>query len=225
IVGGIKKNWWFLRFPENSDITTVADTFNYNLDSMSGIVLGFIKKIRYRLVEGSEDNTDPITFKTEDEFDDLIRDNNRVADDSVSCYTIRPADTSSTNGYIDVYPTPETTGAGTFYIQGFKKMDRLSSDTDETLIPIPSILENYAIAQIERIRGNDKKADYYEGLFYGPPPRAKDRSNLTGIALLEQLQEKSRPTSQPRSFISFRGHGAHNSLYSRVRDDTEEDDE
>lgn len=216
IVYATRRDWWFLKF-EDSTITSTASTYIYNLDTLGGGTAGspsdnfnlpYIDKIRYRYDDGTTDTTYPLKFRTEAEFDILITDNDRQDDDYVNIYTIKPGDSSSINGYIWVYPTPLTTGRGTFYIRGFKKPTTLNDDIDKTLIPIPQMLEYYVMAFIERIRGNDAKADYYESIFRGPAPKEEGRRSLTGIALLEQLQARSQVSGQPRSLWKFRGQKA-----------------
>jgi hypothetical protein len=206
-----------LKFEDPVGIPTATNTFRYNLDTINGGVagtpslattLGYVDTILYRFYDGVTDNKYRLKYLPEVEFDNLISDANRKTNDRVSSYTIRPADSNSKNGYLEVCPTPQTTGYGTFYVKGFNKMPAVDDDVDITPIPIPSILESYVLSYIERIRGNDKKADYYEELFYGPAPTLKDRRRLTGIALLEQLQLRSEPVGQPKSLIRFLGQKA-----------------
>ena len=219
IIYGSKKDWWFLKFDDDG-IAATADDFRYNLDALGGgsagsplIELGFIDRIRYHHDSGAEDITYNLEYKSESEFDDLIKDGNRQGDNHVSCYTLRPGDVSSVNGYLECYPTPVDNGVGTFLVSGYQKPPILEDSVDATPVPIPHILENYAIAVIERIRGNDSKAEYYEELFYGPPPGRQDIRRLTGIALLEQLQERNKPAGQPKSLWRFRGQKAISRLY------------
>ena len=213
IIYGIRKDWWFLKF-EDSTMKTVTSSYQYNLDLIGGGVanapaanftLGYIDKIRFRYNDGTIDTTYPLKFRSENEFDGLIADNLRQTDDNVNIYTLKPGDSSSKNGYAWVYPTPATTDRGTFVIRAFRKFQLLDDDIDTTPLPIPEILENYVISFIERVRGNDAKADYYQDLFYGPPPAKETNRRLTGIALLEQLQARQTPTGQAQSLSRFRG--------------------
>lgn len=229
IISAIRNDWWFLKF-EDSTMKTVASSYQYNLDLIgggsagspaTGFSLGFIDKVRYRYTSGSIDTTYPLKFRSEGEFDMLITDNLRISDDNVNIYTQKPPDSSSKNGYMWVYPTPKTTDIGTFYIRGYKKMEPLNDDIDTTLVPIPQILEYFVMAHIERLRGNEGKADYYEELFYGPPDKAEGRRRLTGIKLLEQLQAQMSPKGQPKQLKRFRGQKAlsryfgNRSIYNR----------
>jgi hypothetical protein len=213
--------WWFLRFTDD-DITTLANTYSYNLDRMNGgtagspnenATLGFIDNIKYHYVSGATDVTYRLAYKDEAEFDNLIADANRTSQEQVTHYTIRPGDSSSKNGYLEVYPTPATASVGTFLVTGYVKPPVLNDDSDRTAVPIPSILENYCISQIERIRGNDTKAEYYEELFYGPAPSKEKYVRLTGITLLEEMNNKRIPRGQPRQLVRFRGQKAVNRLY------------
>lgn len=225
VIGNIRPDWWFLKF-EDSTITTTASTYIYNLDTLGGgtagtpsdsYTLGYIDKVRYRYNDGSTDTTYPLKFRSENEFDLYITDNNRQKDDYVNLYTLKPADSTSVNGYMWVYPTPNTTSRGTFYVRGYRKFTTINDDIDKTAVPIPEIIEHYVIAHIERIRGNDAKADYYEDLFYGPPPATETRRKLTGIALLEQVQNQSRAEGQPKMLWRFRGQKALSRFFGNRR--------
>lgn len=219
IYGRLSKVWWW-RF-EDSTITTTASTSKYNLDSLGsgsslspGITLGTIDLIRYRYNDGSTDITYVLEFKPNIEFFRIIADNKRTDDDNVIYYTLLDPDSSSTNGYFQVYPTPKTTGRGTFHVHGFTSNPTINSVDDKVQIPLPSIIIDFCVGQIERVRGNDTKAAYYEDLFYGPPPQQQDRRRLTGIALLEQLNSRQRhPEGQPRSLVRFNGRRALRRLF------------
>lgn len=221
IIYGIRKDWWFLRWSTDTSITTTQGTFKYNLDLMGGgsagspastHKMGRIKTVKYNFNDGTDNITYQLQYKTEVEFDRLTRDQSRQNDDNVEIYTIRPPDSSSTNGYIEVYPTPDSAN-GTFHIDGYTEPADLDDFGDTSVVPITGILENLAISFVERIRGNDSKAEYYEELFYGPPPSVEDRRRLTGIALLEQLQGQERPAGQPMQLKRFLGQRALGRLY------------
>jgi len=233
-VYGVHKDWWFLRFDEDSSITTTASTKKYNLDLMGGgtagspvasHTLGFIKSVKYHLNDGTVNRKYQLRYKDEIAFDNLDRDQTRQDNDEVIIYTIRPADTSSKNGYIEVYPTPKNTGYGTFIITGYKKMAVLDDVVDSTPVPLPHIIEDAAIAYVNRIRGKEAEAEYYEELFYGPPEKAQGRRRLTGIALLEQLHKQQEPTGQPKSLIRFSGRRAMRRLYGNPMGSTDRDNQ
>ena len=216
IIRGTKDNWWFLK-GENSSTTTTASDSNYALASAIGST-GNLDKILYRYNDGSAtDITYPLKFKTEAEFDMLVTDNDRSDDDDVECYTLKPADSSSDAGYFEVYPTPATTGRGTFIQRYFKQITDLATVSDETVIPFPQILENFAIGQAEAIKGNENKAAIYNGLFYGK--RQEGRRTIqadTGINMLSRMDAfKRRPSGQPLSLKRYRGQRAIQGLYGQ----------
>ena len=180
--------------------------------------LGVLDTVKFRYADGTNDFTYQLEFRSSLEFDDLARNNNEATDDNMLYYTILDGDTSSVNGYLRFFPKPKTTGRGTFYIRGYQTNPIINSIDDKVLVPIPSVLIDYLISQVERVRGNDAKAAYYEELFFGPPPDKKDRTRLTGIALLEQIsQQKRRPEGQPRSLVRFAGHTAMRRLFGNNR--------
>lgn len=219
IIQSRKKDWWFLRI-EDSSITTTQGTFQYNLDTIDGgtagspsIKISSIDTVRYHFNDGSQNIRYHLQWLPEIEFDERIKDVDRENDDNVQYYTIRAGDSSSVNGYIDLYPTPDSTN-GTLDIRAYRKMARLDTVDDTTLVPIPMILIHYAVGQIEKIRGNDAKSEYYEELFFGPSPQEQDRRRLTGIALLEQTNMKKRPSGQPRQFKRFVGRRAMRRMFA-----------
>lgn len=211
VKGRLPRAWWW-KF-EDSTITTTANVNKYNLDTLESatagsptLILDALDTVRYRFNNGQVDNTYPLNFKSDLEFYDLNRDGNALANDDAMVYTILGPDTNSVNGYIQILPTTKTTGVGTLFITGYKVNPTINTVDDKVVIPLPHILIDYGIAQLERVRGNDAKAAYYEDLFFGPPPDQKDRRRLTGIALLEQLNDRQRrPEGQPRSLMNFKG--------------------
>lgn len=212
-----RNDWWFWKRESNGTITTTANTYTYNLDTISERI-DYISDVRFRYYDGTEDYTYPIDIIQDVLFDDRIRDNTRQPDDHIRVGNLVAPDTNSSSGYLRVYPTPKTTGYGSFFIRWYENEDDFQSIVDTTSIPLPSILENYAIAKCERIKGNDKKADAYEGLFYGPPDSLKDRQRLTGIPLLEKMQnDKLRSVGTPRSMKIFIGRRGAQRLYKGSR--------
>ena len=220
IIYAHRQDWWFLRVYNDSSITTAAATATYNLDLLGGgsagspgTKLGFIDLVRYRLSDGSQNVTYALEYKPQVELDYLTRDNNATDDDNVVNYTLLPPDSNSKNGYIKLYPRPKS-AVGTLFIDFYKKPDILNSGDDVVAVPLPSILLDYCIGQIEKIRGNDTKSAYYEELFWGPADKLEGSKRLSGIALLEQLNSAQiRPRGQPRSLINFRGVRAMSKLF------------
>ena len=225
IYGRVPKAWWWRI--EDSTITTVASTDKYNLDTLNSgtagspnINLGTVDLIRYN--NSTSNIIYPLEFKSNIEFYNLVKDNNAQTDDNVISYTLLDPDSSSKNGYFRVFPKPKTT-AGTFYITAFTRQTTIDSVDDSVVIPLPSILIDYGVAMIERVRGNDSKAAYYEELFFGPPPSKQDRQRLTGISLLEQLNARQRhPEGHPRSLMKYLGQKGAARLFgnNRVNNDT-----
>ena len=220
IVYGKRQDWWFLRVYNDSNIATIAATSTYNLDLLGGgsagspgTKLGFLDLVRYRLNDGSVNITYHLKYKSQIDLDALTRDNNATDDDNCIYYTLLPPDGSSKNGYIKLYPRPKTP-VGTLFIDFYRKPLTLNSVDDTIVIPLPSIIIDYCIGQIEKIRGNDAKSAYYEELFWGPPDTQEGRKRLSGIALLEQLNNaQKRPKGQPRSLITFKGVRAMSKLF------------
>ena len=223
IYGRVPKAWWWRI--EDSTITTTASIDKYNLDTLNSgtagspnINLGTVDLIRYQYNDGSTNITYPLEFKSNIEFYNLVKDNNAQTDDNVIAYTLLDPDSSSKNGYFQVYPKPKTTGRGTFYVTAFTRQTTIDSVDDLVVIPLPSILIDYGVAMIERVRGNDSKAAYYEELFFGPPPGRQERQRLTGISLLEQLNSRQRhPEGHPRSLGKFMGQKGFNRLFGNNR--------
>jgi hypothetical protein len=205
IIKGVRGDWYFWRKEDLGTITTVADTRKYSLSVVSAR-MEYIKDIRFLFNNGSVEELYPIDYRTDLEFDRLVINQTETGDDRVRLYNIMPADASSDAGYIRVHPKPVTTGYGSFYIRWYINEADFVSPSDMTLIPLPKLLEYYAISIIERYKGNEKKAEEYRLLFYGPPPKARDKSALQGIPLLEQMhRNKLRPLGHPRQLLRWRG--------------------
>jgi len=221
IISGVRPDWWFLR-KENNSVTTTAGTRQYTLPSDIGN-LGTVDSIRYNFNDGTTDEIYHLKFLPFAEFDYEVRDNTNdstTRDDHTEYYTLREADTTYPTGSFEVWPIPATTNYGTFYVRYFEEMDDLDDVADETQVPIPAILENYAIAQCYKVMGKEDLGTYYDNLFWGPAGEVKGRVRLTGIALLEQLnQSQKRPLGQPRSLWRFSGQRAIDQLFhNRVID-------
>jgi hypothetical protein len=214
VIRGVKSDWKWLKVTDSS-ITTVANKKEYPLPSAIGNT-GNVDDVRFRYADGTDDIIYALKFIPEKEFDLYDRDQNRTPDDYAAYYTLKEPDDNSVPGYIRIEPIPQTTGRGTFYIRHFKELPDLDSVDDETLVPIPSILEDFAIAQMERIKGNETKAALYESLFYG---RRSEKNRIvpldSGINLLIRLdQAQQRPTGQPHSLFRFRGQKALDRLWN-----------
>ena len=211
LVKGIRQDWWFLlvdTFKAANGITIVADTGTYSLATYTDF--NFLETLRYNFDDGTDDILRHITFLDKLFFDDRVRDQDRDHDDQIEVYTLLPPDSSSDNGYIQVDPIPDNAN-GTLYPNYYKTMTTLNDVADETPIPIPSILEQYAISQCERIKGNETKAELYENLFFGKSGGKKGSvvTRTTGIQLLERMQNaQTHPSGQPKSWKVWRGRKA-----------------
>lgn len=155
---------WFFLLKEGTAITTVASTKRYALPSDFGRMVS----VKYNNTTNNSDVSTNLRYITNAEYDYKIQDNNSTDDDSLSVFTILPPDSSGTKGYIGVTTTggssPSTAGL-TLTPKYYKTFTTLNSFGDITEVPIPEVLENYAIAQIYKIRQNENKADYYDSLF------------------------------------------------------------
>lgn len=205
IIRGVKRDWSWLKVSDNTT-TTTASTKRYGLPTNIGNT-GNVSDIRYRYDDGTNDIIYQLKFLSEKEFDTLDQDQDQSTDDYVTFYTFEESDSSNASGYIRVNPIPKTTGRGTFYIRYYREMSDMDTVDDETLVPIPSILENFAIAQMEKIKGNEAKSELYEALFYGREQVGRRVANVdVGISLLIKLDAaKKVPSGQPLSLVRFKG--------------------
>jgi len=151
--------WWFL-YKSGTVIDTVASQKPYNLPSD----FGRMSRVLYRYVSGSTDTNYNLKYLPNVEFEYESRDNNADDDDNIKYYSIYPGDSTNETGYLYIWPTPETAGLDMtpWY---YKTMTTLDSYGDETDVPIPSILEDYALAQIYQIRKEETNADRYDRIF------------------------------------------------------------
>lgn len=216
IIKAIRRDWWFLRKESAGQITTLINTRKYGLNTYLSD-LNQIDIVRFRYNDGSTDNTYPLKVISLSEMDELIQDGNQATDDWPRYATLNPPDSSDDTGYITIDRKIKTTGYGSFHIRYFKKMTDLSGSGDETDVPIPSILEDFALAYAFRIKGDEKRAAMYEESFYGPPPgRADQFKRPTGIRLLEIMQSnKSKAVGQPEVLKKWRGRNYNNRHYGR----------
>jgi hypothetical protein len=210
LIKGVRQNWWFLlvdTYRAGNGITIVADTDVYSLAKYTNF--NFLETVRYNFNNGTDNVLRHIRYLDALTFDDRIRDLNRKHDDQIEVYKLLPPDTNSANGYIQVDPIPDNAN-GTLFPNYYKVMDVLENVSSTTLIPIPSVLEQYAISQSERIKGNETKAELYENLFFGSPDQRRgEQRRPTGIELLERMQKAQMfPQGQPRNLKNWQGRKA-----------------
>jgi len=220
IIQGTEAKWWFLR---EEDKTTLgqAGVRQYPIPSDIGS-LGVVDRIRVNYSDGSANNfVYPLNNRSVPEWDDLTRDNRNnaaVQVDWANDYVLREPSATYPNGSFEVWPVPKNNGLQTFWISLYKTMPALTAVSDVTLIPIPSILEDYAISQIEKIKGNEQKATLYSNLFFSPPAIFRGRiiqANHTGIKLLQALNSRQkRAQGQPRNLFKFIGRSAMRNFYN-----------
>lgn len=206
--------YWFLKvdtYQTNNPITIVANQSVYSLASYTD--LSQLDSLRARYTSGSVDTLYHLEVKPAVEFDRLTRNLNRPALLYMRMFKIIPADASSDQGYIQLDPIPKEDGTGLLYPVYYKNIPDLINIVDATIVPIPSLLQHYAIAQMEKIKGNEQKADLYLGLFWGPSDKAVSSSRLQGLPLLDQMDQGKNRTKQPRQLMSYRGQKAVRSLY------------
>lgn len=215
IIKSRRNDWWFWKKEDEGTITTIASTLKYNLDDI-GTDIEYVADIRFNYNDGTINTLYPIPDLTDVEFDDLVRDQSRTDDDNVINYNIVAPDDSSTSGYIRCFPTPKTTGYGSFYVRYYVNEADYTSVSDTTSIPLSNLLIYYALSVGFQVKGNEEKARVYENLFFGPPPTLKKRSgNMVGIALLERMQDgKGRSTKKMRQMKTFRGRAFSSRVYS-----------
>lgn len=212
LIKGIRQNWWFLlvdTFKAGTGISVQADVGTYSLATYTDF--NFLESLRYNFDDGTDDILRHLRFLDKLIFDDRVRDQDRDHDDQVEVYTLLPPDSSSDNGYFQVDPIPDNANSSKFYPNYFKTMTTLDDVADETPIPIPSVLEQYAISQCERIKGNETKAELYENIFFGKSGGKKGSISTrpTGIQLLERIQNAQiHPEGQPRNIKIWRGRKA-----------------
>jgi len=152
--------WWFL-FKIGTVIDTVASQKIYNLPSD----FGRMHSVQFRYnPTSSSDITYNLKYLPMTEFDYEARDNSATDNDEVVYYTIFPGDSTNATGYVHVWPVPETAGYD-MTPRYYKTFTDLDSYADETEIPIPAIIEDYALAQIYKIRKEENKADFYDKNF------------------------------------------------------------
>lgn len=215
IIRGRRSDWWFWR--ASGTMPTITDTYIYDLDTIS-TKIDYIKDVRYRYISGNTDQTYPIDHQSDLVFDALSSDNNRTSDDNAEFYNIQPPDDDSASGYLRVFPT-SASAACSFLVRYYEDEGDFTSVSDITKVPIPGILEDFAIAQCERIKGDEVKAQLYLRMFYGPGEDERDNvKEMTGIALLEQMQGgKGRPVKRPRQLKRYYGRAAISHLYNGRR--------
>jgi hypothetical protein len=206
-IRGVKTDWSWLKVSDVT-LTTVAAQKLYALPS--GVsVINNLSDVRFHYNDGGSNNiTYPLKYLSEQDFDQLDVDQNRTSDNYVSHYTLQEADSSSTTGYLRVYPTPLTTGLGTFSLRYYKDIPDLATVQDTTLVPLPSLLESFAISKIEQIKGNEATAQIYSNAFFGKEIAGRRIIDIDAGVNLLLKQDTITPVGEPMSLFRYKGrHG------------------
>lgn len=218
IIAGVRNDWWFLK-KNNTSITTTVSGRRYGLAALTD--LDYVETVRYRYNDGTTDNTYQLAFKTITDMDALVTDNNMTSDDWPSYYTIEPPDDSDAVGYLSIDVPSKTLAYGTFYIRYYKKMTALDDVADSTDVPLPSVLEDYALGYCFPIKGDEARGKMYMDRFYGPQPSKMEgqyNREPTGIRLLELMQaNKGKALGQPKSIKAFKGRNAIGNRFGNSR--------
>ena len=208
IIYGRNPRYWFLlvdTYKASNGVPLVGGTDVYDMDTYANF--GHLDRVRFLFNNGVTRQIYDLNNESGLEFDTQVSDLTQTGNDYADTYKLLPPDSTSITGYLQIYPKP-INAYGTLYPIYYQKMATLDTVDDATLVPLPTLLENYAIAQIERIKGNDTKAKTYEDMFYGVPDIYKKSAIIGGLSLLDNLDNANkRPQGQPRSLINFRGQG------------------
>lgn len=198
--------YWFLlvdTFKGANSISATADNSVYSLASYT--TFGHLASLRFRYISGGTDELYHLEKKSDIEFDKIAGDLNETAEDWAECYKLLPADSSSSNGYIQIYPKTKTTGVGSLYPNYYEKMSDLEDVSDTTQVSMPEILEDYGIAYVYRVKGDENKAKIYESGLISDDENKVPRHLL----LLDKLDKAQKSAQQqPKSLWQFKGQRA-----------------
>lgn len=199
IIYSIYDRWWFL-FKYGTPILTIAGAKTYALPTD----FGRMHSVLFEFIFGTEDRTYQLEEKGITEFDYISRDNTAGSDDNMKYYALYPPDASSATGYLRVWPTSVTTGLK-ITPRYYKTITDLAEYSDITVVPIPKVLENYAIGKIFEVRREDDKSAIYLGSLDKPGFFYTDITNL------KLMQRKSaRPM---RNLWEYKGRQAEKRLF------------
>lgn len=202
--------YWFL-YVDTYELGSgsIAATTNEDVYTLNNLTrFGHLSGLKYRFNSGGDDIIYQMRRESEVEFDRLDSDQNITDDNWPTIYKLIPADASSDNGYFKVTPDIKDSNVGTFYPLYYEKMANLDSPADVTQVPLPRLLIDYAIAFVERIKGNETKAKIYEASLVNIT-----RENLTrtppGLLMLDKMDASQRKAvGQPQSLVVFKGQKA-----------------
>ena len=173
---------------EDTNLSTSAATEEISLPS------DFDKMchINYAYDDGTTDQTYKLRQISLSEFEYLTQDDDADTSDELQKFCIdEDSDT------IRLYPTP-TSASLVLGFHYFKDIPELDDDADETLIPIPRILEAFALEKLYRKRGTDfdRRADRYKAEYetgvQNLIQRYKRRTGPKGLYLFKHIPERER---------------------------------
>jgi len=196
--------WWFL-FKIGTAIDTISGTKSYSLPSD----FGRMHSVIFRYISGDTDVTYQLKYISIAEMDYFAKDNNDSNNDEIKYYTIYPGDSSNESGYLKIYPAPDTDGLD-IIPRYYQTMNVLDSYGDETLVPIPAMLEDYALSEVWKFRGEEDKGSYYDKLF-------REQADL-----LKLMQRKQ--SGPPRQLWKWKGRKALDRYYGTSYSNVSSDD-
>lgn len=199
-------------YKQSDGIATIADTSVYSLAQYENF--GHLDRVMFLFSSGGSDALYALTKKSESEFDYDASNLNQGNNDNAISYKLLPADSNSDNGYLQIYPTPLTSAVGTLYPNYYERMADLDDVADETQVPIPGILEDYAIAYVFRIKGDETKAKMYESGLLSDNPNLVPK-HLLLLDKMDAAQKSSQ--GQPKSLSVFRGQRGMRRYYGNNR--------
>jgi hypothetical protein len=220
IIYAHNSKYWFLYVDTfelgSGSISATAGEDTYTLNNLTNF--GHLDSLRYRYSSGSTDNLYHLEEISSVEFDHLDADQNTTDDNWPTVYKRLPGDATSDNGYIKVTPDIKDSSIGIFYPNYYEKMADLDSMDDETQVPLPHLLEDYAIGWVEKIKGNENKGNQYlsvlEIISTNDNQKTLPQSSPRGLLILDAMDEAQRKaTGQPMYLSRFRGHRAQRRLY------------
>lgn len=175
---------WFL-WKEGTAVNGVAGQSRYALPSDWEL----LDTIKCQFNDGVENAKYRLKYKHALEWDYETADLTAEDNDDTRFFTVWPPDDTYAYGSFSVHPAPEH-AYHTFYPCYWKIMDDLDSDADITDIPRPRILQNYALAQVAKIRGEEDRSKGYMNNF------------MVGVSYLKKTQRK---VYSPMSLKTYRG--------------------
>lgn len=217
IVYAHNPKYWFLLVDTYKAGNGIAATANTNVYSLATYTtFGHLDSIRYRYASGGSDYLYHLRKKDEVEFDAIASNLNASTDDYARIYKLLPADSLSDNGYIQIYPKTKTSGIGTLYPNYYEKMSDLTDVADETQIPMPKILEEWAIGFIYQVKGDENKAKIYQSGLISDNEDKVPRY----LQLLDKLdRQRKLAQKQARSLWNFKGQRGASGLFSETHYD------